>query len=153
MQHVYFASLFLLRPAGEGYELLLGLRSPAKKYMGGTWQLISGRIEAGETAWQAALRETCEETGLQVQELYRLPSLATFYRPDNDTLNTAIPFCGFVPASSEPRLNPEHIEFKWLNLADAESKLMWPADRASLRELKAEILSNGPAKPYLRIPF
>lgn len=40
--------------------MLLSHRSPHVQ-RGGTWSTFGGAIDAGETAWRAAVRETCEE--------------------------------------------------------------------------------------------
>ena len=55
--------VYPFRRAENGVEFLL-LKRVASVRLGGTWQAVHGRIEAGETAWQAALRELKEETGL-----------------------------------------------------------------------------------------
>lgn len=151
MQELYYVVVFVLRPAGHSYELLMGRRAEGS-YMGGTWQLISGRIEDdGETAWQAALREVREESGLAVRELYRLPTLARFYRSDVDAVCTGIPFAGIVDRDATPAINPEHTDLKWVSIDAAGELLMWPDDRTALSHVRSEILADGPAKPYLRI--
>ena len=121
--------------------------------MGGTWQLISGGIEPDETAWQAALREMWEETRLTPKEFYRLGTLASFYRPDKDTLNTAPMFCAIVAEDAEVQINSEHDQFEWVSVDSAWSRLMWPSDHSGLAEVKSVILENGRAKEYLRIPL
>jgi dATP pyrophosphohydrolase len=88
MKHVYFMVVLIVRRHGDSHQLLLACRATGM-YMGGTWQLISGGLEPHETAWQGALREMWEETGLVPAEFYRLSTLSNFYRPDNDSLNTA----------------------------------------------------------------
>ena len=40
------------------------------EFLNNSWQMVSGRIEKGETAWQAALREIKEETGIVPDRLY-----------------------------------------------------------------------------------
>ena len=40
--------------------VLLSHRSPHVQ-RGGTWPAFGGAIDVGETAWRAAVRETCEE--------------------------------------------------------------------------------------------
>jgi len=120
-------------------------------YMGGTWQLISGALEPDETAWQAALREMREETALKPVEFYRLSTLTRFYRPDNDSLNTAPMFCALVEENSTVMLNHEHTQFTWVNEEEACSRLMWPSDREALEELRTVILADGLAKEYMRI--
>lgn len=150
MRQVYYVVNLILRPANPGFELLMARRAEGK-YMGGTWQLISGGIEANETAWEAGLREIREETGLVPREYYRLSTLTQFYRPDNDSLNTAPMFCAIVDANAEVSINEEHTAYAWIGLEDAAAKLMWPSDRAALGEVREVILTSQPATRYMRI--
>lgn len=121
--------------------------------MGGTWQLISGGLEPDETAWQGALRELREETGLTPREFYRLSTLTSFYRPDNDSLNFAPMFCALVDAHSVVTINAEHTAFEWVQVDEAASRLMWPSDRQAVEEFRSVILAGSMAKEYLRIPL
>ena len=150
MQTIQYVAVFVVRPAASGHELLLGLRAEGR-YMGGTWQLITGGIEPNETAWQAALREVDEETDLVVRELYRLSHLTQFYRVDNDAICVAPMFCAVVDEGAETTMNPEHTSLQWVPIAEAAARLMWPGDRAALEQVRSEIIGNGQAKPHLRI--
>ena len=150
MQTIYYVSVFVVRPTGSSHELLLGRRAP-DLYMGGTWQLISGGIEPGETGWQAALREVREESGLAVSELYRLSQMTQFYRADRDCICIAPMFAAIVAADARVVINPEHTELSWVAIESAEARLMWPGDRTALAELRDTVLGNGPAKPYMKI--
>lgn len=150
MRQVDYVVNLVLRPAAPGFELLVARRAEGK-YMGGTWQLISGGIEASETAWEAGLREIREETGLVPREYYRLSTLTQFYRADNDSLNTAPMFCAIVDANAMVVINEEHTEYAWLELDVAAAKLIWPTDRAALVEVREVILADTPAKQYMRI--
>ncbi len=150
MKQVFYVVNLIVRPHGSGHELLMAKRAEGK-YMGGTWQLISGGLEPNETAWEGALREMREETGLVPEEFYRLSTLTRFYRPDNDSLNTAPMFCAIVSADADVRINDEHTAFDWIELGLAMSRLMWPSDQQALAEVGSVILANGLAKPFMRI--
>ena len=50
---------------------------------GGRWQLPKGRLERGETAEQAAVREVAEETGVRGRVRAALPAIDYWFsRPD-----------------------------------------------------------------------
>ena len=74
----------VVRRAYAGGHEFLQLRRAAGDFMGGTWQNIYGGIREGETAWQAAIRELHEETGLKPLEFYQLDTVNTFYLATDD---------------------------------------------------------------------
>ncbi len=59
-------------------RFLIG-RRPEGVPLAGLWEFPGGKIEAGETAEQAAVRECREETSLTVQPLFRYPTAAHEY--------------------------------------------------------------------------
>jgi dATP pyrophosphohydrolase len=150
MLHVYYVVVLVVRPHGNDHQLLMAQRTPGK-FMGGTWQLISGGLDRDETAWQGALRELWEETGLRPRELYRLSTLTQFYRADNDSLNLAPMFCAIVEENAAVTIDWEHTAFEWVDVEAAPSRLMWPSDRQALAEVRSVILADGIAKEHLRI--
>ena len=62
------AGTLVERPAADGDPSVLLLRRAVDPGIG-AWELPAGYLEAGESAEEAALRETREETGLDVQLL------------------------------------------------------------------------------------
>jgi dihydroneopterin triphosphate diphosphatase len=141
---------FAVRAAGDSHEFLQ-LRRAAGDYMGGTWQTVFGQIEAGETAWRAALRELKEEAGLAAEELYRLDWICSFYIDVDDTLWHCPVFCAIVSPQAQVRLNREHDAFRWLPRESAAGSFLWPSDRQAVGQIGAEILDGGAAKEYMRI--
>jgi dATP pyrophosphohydrolase len=138
----------------DGHEFLQ-LRRAATDYMGGTWQTVAGCMETGETAWQAALRELFEETGLQPIDFYRSAIVASFYMPgptpETDQLFHQVMFLAIVSREVEITLNSEHDEYRWIRREEIVAKFMWPEDRKILRHLCEDILDGGLCAPHLKI--
>ncbi|MEV6717257.1 NUDIX domain-containing protein [Lentzea sp. NPDC051208] len=95
----------------EGKVLLL--KRPADDFMGGIFELPSGKVELGEDLKTALVREVEEETGLQVAE-------ATAYLGSFDYLSGSgkksrqFNFVVTVTVTApEPVVLQEHDEFQW----------------------------------------
>lgn len=140
----------LRRPSGGEWEFLQLRRSPAE-FMGGTWQTISGKIEPGETAPQAALRELLEETALHPLEFFQLDTVNTFYLAADDAIWMCPAFCAIVDPNALVHLNDEHDGSRWLPRDAYLREVMWPGERTALAELCREILDHGPARRHLRL--
>ena len=121
--------LFIYRISREGeFELLLLRRSQSKVYAG-QWRMIGGKVEQGETCWQAALREMHEETGLSAKKFWSVPTVNHFYEPSTDTLHLIPVFAADTGLASEPKLDAEHSEYKWVSVTEADRLLEWPEQR------------------------
>ena len=142
----------VVRPdsAGTSHEFLQ-LRRAAADYMGGTWQIVRGTALPGELAWQAALRELHEETGLRPAELYRLGLMETFYIPHGETVWHVPNFAAVVPRDAEVRLNEEHDAFRWVPRARVDAETTWASERPVLAEVMREVCDGGLAKPHMRV--
>ena len=145
---------YVVRPgeAGGAHELLQLRRAPGE-VLAGAWTPVRGGIEKGETAWQAALRELREETGLAPLEFYQLDTIDLFYLVAGDSLWHVPGFCAVVGRDAAVVLNEEHDAHRWTPRAHIDSDFLWPGERAQLAELCREILDDGPAKPHLRVPL
>jgi dATP pyrophosphohydrolase len=141
---------FVVRPAGGGFEVLQ-LRRAASDYMGGLWHTVAGRMRRDETAVAACLRELREETGLTAAELYCLDRVGQFYMPAADTLWHCVLFVAVVDGGAQVVVNDEHDAFRWLAAEGAAKHFTWPSDREALAQVQEQILSDGPAKPYMRV--
>jgi dATP pyrophosphohydrolase len=143
---------YVVRPTADGSSHeFLQMRRAANDYMGGTWQTVYGTSNAGETAWQAAIRELREESGLRPRELYRVDCVETFYTAVSDTLWHAIPFAALVSREDEVRLNEEHDAAQWIARDAVNEAFMWETDRQSIALICRDILEGSSAKPYLKI--
>lgn len=124
--------LHVFRKKGKSLEFLMMKRAAHKIYPL-QWQMVSGRIESGETGIQAALRELAEETGLTPSAMWVVPKINSFYAPGYDTINLVAVFGVRVAGSQEVRLSDEHTEYKWVSLRKAEKMLAWPGQREAAK--------------------
>lgn len=138
------------RRCGGRIEFLLLERRPGS-YLGGVWQGVQGKIEAGESAWQAALREMHEESGLRPRHLWQLQFVDTYYVARKDAVHFTPCFAAQVRADAEVRLSAEHTSYRWEPSETVESALLWPGQRSAIREILAELTRPGAAEPFLRI--
>ncbi|HET9449976.1 MAG TPA: lipoyl(octanoyl) transferase LipB, partial [Aggregicoccus sp.] len=124
-------SVAVLRGEGPGTQVLL-LRRTAER--GGFWQTVTGRLEPGESAAQAAAREVHEELGrpLQVVDLgYRHAFALGDEVPPRLVEESA--FLARWPQGAEPRLGPEHDAAEWVGLEEAAARLPFKGLRETVR--------------------
>jgi len=95
------------------------------------WQGVAGKIETGESACQAALRELEEETGLKPKHMFIADHVSKFYEQIGDRINL-VPVFGIEVESEEVRLSDEHTEFRWMLMK--RKRPLYGADRK--RELE-----------------
>lgn len=100
------AVLVPLVERGEGLSVLLTRRADTLRRHTGQVALPGGRIDPGETPWEAALREAEEEIGL-ARDHVELAGLSTRYRTGTGYLIT--PVVGFVTPPIELSPNPQEV--------------------------------------------
>lgn len=146
-------SVVVVRGAGEDARTLLLHR--AEEHLRGLWTYVAGHIEPGEKAWQAALRELREETGLHAAALYSVDRCETFYDVHDECLAIVPAFVAFVDAGAEVRLNHEHDDHAWLPFAEAIARLPFGGQRDVFAEVQREFVLRPPPdalriRPMLR---
>lgn len=140
-------SVFLLKQGKTEIELLLMRRATT---MNGKWCQVAGSIEAGETAWQAAIREVKEETGILLTDLWSADICEQFYEAHNERIMMLPVFVSFVDPGVKVKLNQEHDAYEWLGFDAARARASFPGHRNTLRHIKAEYIDRMP-DPLLEI--
>jgi len=108
----------------DGNKMLLkmGVRGISK----GKWNAPGGKIEAGETPEQNALREAYEETGLRLRNLEYHGELKFFLGGKNE-----LSFHSYLFSTKEFSGNArstEEGEVRWFELDEIPYDKMWPDD-------------------------
>ena len=139
----YIVSSFLLKKDNDDYRVLLLKR---KQTIQGAWTGVGGRIEEGEKAWQAILREIKEETGLTPQKLYSADTCEQFYGIDEDSILIVPVFVAYVSDDAAVTTNEEHSEFGWFTFEEAILKVSFPEQRRILRQIQDEFVQRQPVE-------
>ena len=131
---------YVFRKVENKIRFLL-LKRANKKIYEHLWQGVAGKIETGESAWQAALRELNEETGLQPKHMFIADHVSKFYEQIGDRINL-VPVFGIEVESEEVRLSDEHAEFRWMDVDEAEETLVWSGQKKGVRTVYGMLKSN-----------
>ncbi len=105
-------------------------RRPEHKRHGGLWEFPGGKIESGESLYDAAQRELQEELALDVADVGSI--LCTVSDPGSPFI---IEFVD-VTVVGEPQAL-EHDEVRWVGAEDMPNFAMAPADRTFANTLVA----------------
>ena len=121
----------IFRKKKNGIEFLL-LKRGEKEIYSGLWQMVTGKIRRGEKAYQAALREIKEETGLKPKRFWVTPNINPFYSHEENYISLLPVFAAEVAKDSEIIISREHTEYKWFKPEIAIKMLAWPGQRRSV---------------------
>ncbi len=98
-----------------------------------------GHIDKGESAHDAALRETLEESGLGVNpDAYYRDDVHYIYTENGEKVNKSVAyFIAEVKSDVKVRISPEHVGYEWLSLKEFPDGL--PYKNSSIRNAIREI--------------
>ena len=91
-------------------SMLLLMRSGKSRWMPNRWGLPGGKIESGEPSEEAAIRETKEETSLDIQNLSSL----------KDFSDKAVDLFYTTSYDGNVQIDFEHDDYEWVSRADVE---------------------------------
>jgi len=135
-------SVVVLRrdPAGAGQILMLRRTAPPV----GAWCQVAGGIEENETAWQAALREMHEETGLRPVEFCSADICEQFYSAEADCIDILPVFAAIVAPGATVTLNAEHDACRRVAPDTAARLVPFPGQAEMLVEVARRFLDPAP---------
>lgn len=116
----------------KNIKYLLLKRSSNQKYPN-IWQMVTGKVDNGELAYQTAKREVMEETNLDLKELYVVPNINSFYDSADNSITHVPVFVGTVEPNSKVKISTEHSEYKWTSAKEAKKLLAWPGQEKSVK--------------------
>ena len=122
---------YVYRHAKTKLKFLTLKRSKTKIYEH-LWQGVAGKIEDGETASEAAIRELKEETGFTPHKMFVADHVSSFYESHFDRINL-VPVFGIEVRSQNVVLSEEHCAYKWLEFEKAYSRLTWNGQKKGLK--------------------
>ena len=136
-----YVELHIFRQINGKLEFLLLKRSGGQIYPG-LWQMVTGKIKKGEKAFESALREMKEETGLTPKKFWTAPNVNSFYSPQEDNVILLPVFAALVEENSSVSISKEHTEFKWTSSDNAKNLLAWPGQRKSVETIENYIIKE-----------
>ena len=140
----------IFRERNGKLEFLLLKRSP-EQYYPNIWQMVTGKIKENEAAFNTALREIEEETGLVPEKFWVAPTVNSFYAPDKDYICLLPVFAAKVNSDSEIKISKEHTEHKWLSPEEAKKFLAWDGQRKSVDVIVDYFLNRNSFLNFIEI--
>ena len=116
------------------------------------WQGVAGKIEAGETSWEAAIRELKEETGFEPVRIFVADHVSKFYEAHGDRVNL-VPVFGIEVDDEEVILSDEHCEFKWVDFNTAHQTLIWSGQKDGIAAVFNMLNSDDDRIKWSEISF
>ena len=131
---------YIFRQTDDRLNFLLLKRAETKIYEH-LWQGVAGKIEEGETASEAAIRELKEETGFDPVRMFVADHVSKFYEVHGDRINL-VPVFGIEVDREDVTISEEHCEFKWVNFETARDTLIWKGQKEGITSVFDMLNSN-----------
>lgn len=142
----FLVSVVAIRQTGFQHEVLLLKRV---QHPAGEWCQVAGKIEADESAWQAALRELREETQLTPTSFYSADMNEQFYEAGRDAITVAPVFVAVINSTDTVSINQEHSAFRWVSFDKAAEMVAFGGQRRILRWIEEEFVKREPSNHLL----
>jgi dihydroneopterin triphosphate diphosphatase len=141
----------IFRESEKGIEFLLLKRSEGQPYPG-LWQMVTGKIKPNEKAYQTALREIKEETGLIPVQLWVAPTVNSFYEQKDEYICLLPVFAARVE-TEKVKLSAEHTDYQWVDKITAQKLLAWEGQRKAVQIIEDYFLNEKSFFHFVEINF
>ncbi len=142
---------YVYRTTSAGLLFLVLKRAKTKMYEH-IWQGVAGKIEGGETSWEAATRELKEETGLAPLKIFVADHVSKFYETNGDRINL-VPVFGIEVDSESVIISQEHCDHKWVDLNGALDLLVWRGQKEAIQVVHDMVISNDDRMRWSEVTF
>jgi 8-oxo-dGTP diphosphatase len=124
------------------HDRWLVAKRPAHVHLGGQWEFPGGKLENGERAEQAALREVAEECGVTATAERLLPAEICHY-PERSVRLTPV-VCRWTGGDARPLASDE---VRWVTLSEVDTLDMPAVNAKIIAQLTTDDGGNGPGQP------
>jgi len=104
----------------DNNQLFIIKRSDKDVHKPGVWEIPGGRLNKGENPIKGLIRETKEETNLDI-EVIKPINIKHFTRDDGQNIEMTVYFCKVL--TKNVILSSEHTAFEWINVDNAKERL------------------------------
>jgi bis(5'-nucleosidyl)-tetraphosphatase len=121
MKNIYSAGVVTYIKEGNTIEYLL------LHYLSGHWDFPKGKLEAGESKYEAAMRELKEETGLDatIHPGFEVSYSYIFKDKTRQPISKTVYFFVGCAADRKVTISHEHLHYTWLDYEQALYQLTY----------------------------
>ena len=99
------------------------------------WAFPKGKLDKGETARQAAVREVEEETGWRCRIECELPRSEYWYQREGQRVKKAVRWYRMAPIGKTGEMDGEVDEAAWVPIGEALGRLTHKSDQETLKRV------------------
>ena len=137
--------------AGKGAEARILLLRRFGSSAEGAWSVVTGSIDPGETAPEAARREVAEETGITVGTLMSSGLTETFFFAPDGVMELMPIFVTFLPETVPITLDHGSDAHRWCSLEEALDIMAFAGQRRAVTDIWNDFVRREPA-PFRLVP-